>query len=78
MIKKVLLLSLVGVFLTGCIVAPYDDYPDRYQQRHDHQHRDHSDDRWDRNGRRWEYKRDDDRYDHDHRDWNKDRRDRQD
>lgn len=77
MIKKVLLLSLVGVSLTGCIVAPYDDYPDRYDQRHEHRH--DSDGRWGRSDRhRWEHQHDDDRHDHDHRDWNKHRRDRQD
>lgn len=46
--KKVLLLCVLGVSLTGCIVAPYDDYPTgRYDQG---QQRDRGDrDRhWDR------------------------------
>lgn len=75
MFRKIALLSclsFIGISLTGCIVAPYDDYPDRYDQRHEHRH--DSDGRWDRHDRnRWEHKRDNDRHD-----WDKERRDRRD
>lgn len=30
MIKQVLALGLIAVSLTGCIVAPYDDHPNRH------------------------------------------------
>ncbi len=30
MIKQVLVLGLIAVSLTGCIVAPYDDHPNRH------------------------------------------------
>lgn len=48
--KKLLILSLLGVSLTGCIVAPYDDYPDngRYD-RHDKGRYDR-----DRDHRKWD------------------------
>lgn len=63
MIKKLALLGLMGISLTGCIVAPYDDG----YNRHDHRH--NSDRRWDRNDQqRWDNQRNNDR-----RDWNKDR-----
>ena len=62
MIKKVLALGLITVSLTGCIVAPYDDHPNR--QGHD---RDHP--RWDndRHKPNWNRDRDDHRRDWDHR-----------
>ena len=76
MIKQVLLLSLMGVSLTGCIVAPYDDYNYSDRNRHYDQNRQgydrDRDGRWkqqrnDRDEKRWEQKKND----HD-----KDRRDR--
>ena len=43
MIKKILLLSLLGVSLTGCVVAPFDDgtyYPNNhgYDRPHSNNH----------------------------------------
>lgn len=58
MLKKVIVLGVLGVSLTGCIVAPFDDDHrgghGRYDQRHD------SDHRWDqrRDGDRHRYDRD--------------------
>ena len=50
MLQKILLLGVLGVSLTGCIVAPYDDGYDRggYGHRHD-------------SDRRWDQRRDDTR-----------------
>lgn len=71
MIKQMVVLSLMGVFLTGCIVAPYDDYSNRHDQRYEHKQ---DSGRWSRNDQhRWDNKRDNDR-----RDWNKNRSDRPD
>ena len=39
MIKQTLLLSLVGIALTGCVVAPYDDRP--YYSSQSYGHGDH-------------------------------------
>ena len=52
MLQKILLLGVLGVSLTGCIVAPYDDGYDRggYGHRHD-------------SDRRWDQRRDDKRGD---------------
>ncbi|SPL71618.1 hypothetical protein [Acinetobacter stercoris] len=38
--KQLFLLSLIGISLTGCIVAPYDDGPrhSRYDDRSHHRH----------------------------------------
>ncbi|WP_445115372.1 hypothetical protein [Acinetobacter sp. WZC-1] len=49
--KKLLLLALTGISLTGCIVAPYDDHP----RRHHHYDRDY---RYDRDDKRpdWRHK----------------------
>jgi hypothetical protein len=61
MMKKVILLSVLGVSLTGCIVAPYDDDHRGGHGRYDHRDRD-----------RWDQRHDRDRYDRDRndRDWN--------
>ena len=40
--KKMFLLAIVAVSLTGCIVAPYDDHP-RHSDRNGHNDRKHSD-----------------------------------
>lgn len=60
MMKKIILLSVLGISLTGCIVAPYDD-----DHRGGHARYDHRD--------RWDHRHDRDRYDRDRndRDWNK-------
>ena len=61
-VKKVIVLGVVAISLTGCIVAPFDDGHrgghGRYDQRHDSDHR-------------WDQRRDG-RYDRDRndRDWN--------
>ncbi|CAM9347139.1 hypothetical protein [Acinetobacter bereziniae] len=63
MMKKIILLGVLGVSLTGCIVAPYDDDHRDGHGRYDHRDRD----RWDHR-----HDRDRDRYDRDRndRDWN--------
>lgn len=40
--KKMFLLAIFAVSLTGCIVAPYDDHP-RHSDRNGHNDRKHSD-----------------------------------
>ena len=40
--KKMFLLAIFAVSLTGCIVAPYDDHP-RHSDRNGHHDRKHSD-----------------------------------
>jgi hypothetical protein len=68
MMKKVILLSVLAVSLTGCVLDPYDDdyggHRDRngHYDRHHHGDRDwHNKDRpdWnhDRNDRDWRYGR---------------------
>ncbi|MBJ8421442.1 hypothetical protein KTJ16_03335 [Acinetobacter bereziniae] len=67
MMKKIILLGVLGVSLTGCIVAPYDDDHRGGHGRYDHRDRDRDRDRWDHR-----HDRDRDRYDRDRndRDWN--------
>lgn len=43
MLKKLIVLSVLAVTLTGCVVAPYDDHYSRdgrnYSGQYDHDHR---------------------------------------
>ena len=41
MLKQVLLVGLLGVSLTGCIVAPLDDHPNRHHSGYDRDDRPH-------------------------------------
>ncbi|WP_171477335.1 hypothetical protein [Acinetobacter bereziniae] len=43
MMKKIILLGVLGVSLTGCIVAPYDDDHRGGHGRYDHRDVNHSD-----------------------------------
>ncbi|KAF1024658.1 MAG: hypothetical protein GAK29_02435 [Acinetobacter bereziniae] len=67
MMKKIILLGVLGVSLTGCIVAPYDGDHRGGHGRYDQRDRD-----------RWDHRNDGDRhrYDRDRndRDWNWNRR----
>ncbi|MFH7765289.1 hypothetical protein [Acinetobacter sp. BSP-28] len=62
MMKKVILLSVLAVSITGCVLDPYydDDYRG-HRDRNGHYDRDHGDRDW---------------KDRDHRDWKHDRGDR--
>ncbi|MBJ9951639.1 MULTISPECIES: hypothetical protein [unclassified Acinetobacter] len=57
MMKKIILLSVLGISLTGCIVAPYDDDHRGGHGRYDHRDRDRWDHRYDRdrNDRDWNW-----------------------
>ena len=48
--KKMFLLVIFAVSLTGCIVAPYDDHP-RHSDRNGHNDRKHSDRDWNKQHR---------------------------
>ncbi|MGE8560622.1 MAG: hypothetical protein ACN6NJ_06710 [Acinetobacter sp.] len=63
MMKKVILLSVLAVSLTGCVVDPYDDDYRGHRDRNGHYDRDH-----DHGDRDWNNK--------DRPDWNHDRNDR--
>jgi len=66
MIKQILIFSFLGISLTGCIVAPYEDSQNRHGSRYDHKY---NDGRWNRDDRRrWDNQRHNDR-----RDWGKER-----
>ncbi len=74
MLKKIVLLGVIAVSLTGCIVAPLDDGYDR-DGRGGYGHRHDFDRRWDKrhDDRRGDYRYKDQRQNHDHRDrpsWN--------
>lgn len=69
MLKKIIVLSVLAVSLTGCIIAPFDDGYDRGG----YDHRGGSDGRWDNrrdDDRRGDRRGDDRRDDRDRPDWN--------
>ncbi|MGE8538759.1 MAG: hypothetical protein ACN6NI_05700 [Acinetobacter sp.] len=67
MIKKVILLSVLAVSLTGCMVDPWDDDYRGNRDRNAHYDRDHKDRDWKNKDHRG-----------DHRDWKRDRNDNRD
>ncbi len=70
MMKKIIILSVFAVTLTGCVVAPYDDYP-RDGRHHSGQYdrdRDGRPDWRNQNRQGQDYDR---RGDHRHSDWNR-------
>jgi hypothetical protein len=63
MMKKMILLSVLAVSLTGCIVSPYDDYDHhRHSDRNAHHDRQYADRDWNKQHRHWDDRKSD-RYD---------------
>ncbi|MEZ2902766.1 hypothetical protein [Acinetobacter terrestris] len=66
MMKKMILLSVLAVSLTGCVVDPYDDDYRGHRDRDGHYDRQHGDRDWKNKDRpNWNHDRNDrDRHDH--------------
>ncbi|MCO8041586.1 hypothetical protein OC498_01570 [Acinetobacter bohemicus] len=75
--KRIILLSIFAISVTGCVVDPYDDGDYRYNKdRHGQYDRNHGDRHYDRKhgDRDWKHKDHRDwKHDRDNRDWRRDR-----
>lgn len=72
MLKKIVVLVTLATTLTGCIVAPYDDHPNRHDGRYDQKRYDRDDKRADWHEKRSEWKKERETRPH----WDRERSDR--